>query len=98
MYIVDQANQPENNNKDEEKYRIDHPHEGLADFNLPVSLSLDAPCLGDWRLLVFLLSESVSVGLHNDVHEGFEETEDQPTVQHLDVGGVRKIVVHTDNK
>ena len=37
----------------------------------------------------------MNVGLHYDVHEGFEETEDQPAVDHLDVGGVGEIGVHT---
>ena len=37
-------------------------------------------------------------GLHQDVHEGFEETEDQPAVDHLDVGGVGQIIAHTNNK
>ena len=45
--VVDDTNKPENNDKNEEKCWIDLPHEGLAIFNLPVSLSLDAPCLGD---------------------------------------------------
>ena len=83
-YIVDKTNQPEDKDKDKEKHRIDDPDEGLAEMNLPVSLIL-GPCLGlgDWSL-----SESVYVGLHQGVHEGFEETEDQPAVDHLDVGGV----------
>ena len=37
------------------------------------------------------------VGLHQGVHEGFEETEDQPAVDHLDVGGVGQVGTHTDN-
>ena len=40
----------------------------------------------------------MNVGLHYDVHEGFEETEDQPAVDHLDVGGVGQIGAHTNNK
>ena len=38
------------------------------------------------------------VGLHQDVHKGFEETEDQPAVDHLDVGGVGQVGTHTNNK
>ena len=38
------------------------------------------------------------VGLHQDVHEGFEETEDQPAVDHFDVGGVGQIIAHTKRK
>ena len=40
----------------------------------------------------------MSVGLHDDVHEGFEETEDQPAVDHLDVGGVGQIGAHANFK
>ena len=92
--VVDETNQPEDKDKDEEKHRIDHPHEDLAEINLPVSLIL-APCLGlvDWSL-----SESVYEGLHQGVHEGFEETEDQPAVDHLDVGGVGQLGVHTNKE
>ena len=35
-------------------------------------------------------------GLDQDVHEGFEETEDQPAVQHLDVGGGWEVGAHTN--
>ena len=64
----------------------------MAEIYFPVTLIL-APCLGlgDWSL-----SESVYVGLHQGVYEGFEETEDQPAVDHLDVGGVGQISGHTD--
>ena len=37
------------------------------------------------------------VGLHDDVHEGFEEAEDQPAVDHLDVGGGGEVGAHTNN-
>ena len=37
----------------------------------------------------------MNVGLHDDVQEGFEETEDQPAVDHLDVGGVGQICAPT---
>ena len=60
-YIVDKkTNQPEDKDKDKEKNRIDDPHEGLTEINLPVSLIL-GPCLGLGDLS---LSESVHVGLH----------------------------------
>ena len=36
------------------------------------------------------------VGLHDDVHEGFEETEDQPAVDHLDVSGVWEVGADTE--
>ena len=35
------------------------------------------------------------VGLHDDVHKWFEETEDQPAVDHLDVGCVGQMGAHT---
>ena len=45
--IVDETNQPEGKDKDEEKHRIDHPHEDLAEINLPVTVTVAlAPCLG----------------------------------------------------
>ena len=85
-YVVDETNEPVDNDKEEEKHRIDHSDKDLADINLPVFLIL-APSqgLGDRSHLV-VLSESVSVGLDQDIHEGFQEAEDQPAVDHLDVG------------
>ena len=94
LYIVDETNQPEGEDKKKEKERIDHPHEELAETNLAVTLTL-GPCLG---LGERSLSESVYVGLHQDVHEGLEEAEDQPAVDHLDVGGLREIGVHTKTR
>ena len=44
-HIVDKTNQPEDEDKEEEKDRIEHSHEGLAEINFTVSLIL-APCLG----------------------------------------------------
>ena len=93
-YVVDETNQPEDKNDDKEKYRIDHPHEVLPEIYLSVFLILSPRLgLGDRSL-----SESVHVGLHQGVHEGFKETEDQPAVDHLDVGGVREIGAHTHNQ
>ena len=63
--VVNETNQPEAEDKDDEKHRIDHPHENLAEIDLP-SLGL-----GDWSL-----HESVFVGLHDDVHKRFEEIEE----------------------
>ena len=92
--IVDKTNQPEDEDKNDEKYRIDHLHKGLAEINFPVTLIL-APGLG---LGDRSLPESVYVGLHEGVDKGFEETEDQPAVDHLDVGGVGQIGAHTNNE
>ena len=90
-FIVDETNQPEDEDKNEEKYRIDLPHKDLVKMNFPVSLFL-CPRLG---LGGRSLSESVYVGLHQGVDEGFEETEDQPAVDHLDVGGGGEVGAHT---
>ena len=73
---MDEGNQPENKDEDEEKYGVDHPQEGLADLSLQSS-----------NLFPRVLCQRLPVGLHQDVHEGFEETEDQPDIHHLDVGG-----------
>ena len=54
--------------------------------------------LSGFNLLLVVLFECVHVGLNDDVHERFEETEDQPAVDHLDVGGVGQIAVDTDKK
>ena len=92
--VIDETNQPEDEDVDEKKQRIDHPHKGLTEIYLPIPLIL-APSLG---LGDRSRSHSVYVGLHYDVHEGFEETEDQPAVDHLDVGGVWEIIAHTKNE
>ena len=92
--VIDETNQPEDEDVDEKKQRIDHPHKGLTEIYLPIPLIL-APSLG---LGDRSRSQSVYVGLHYDVHEGFEETEDQPAVDHLDVGGVWEIIAHTKNE
>ena len=90
--VIDETNQPEDEDVDEKKQRIDHPHKGLTEIYLPIPLIL-APSLG---LGDRSHSHSVYVGLNYDVHEGFQETEDQPAVDHLDVGGVGQIAVDTD--
>ena len=40
--------------------------------------------------------EIVHVGGHQDVIEGFDQVEEQPDVDHLDVGGLWKIVADVD--
>ena len=54
---MDETNQPEDEDKDEEKYRIDNLHKVLAEINLPVTATLfQAPGLAfSYRSL--LLSE-----------------------------------------
>ena len=44
-YVVDETNEPVDNDKEEEKHRIDHSDKDLADINLPVFLIL-APSQG----------------------------------------------------
>ena len=90
---MDETGQPEENNKDDEKYWIDHPQEGLTE--LPTNLSVLGPDFPGRNLVTSVLCDRLPVGLHQDVHEGFEETEDQPTVDHLDVGCRGEIGTHT---
>ena len=93
-YVVNETNQPEDKDKNDEKYGVDHSHEGLAVLNLPDTFFF-APCPG---LADLVFSQCVDVGLYQDVHEGFEETEDQPAVDHLDVGRWRQIGIHAMKK
>ena len=90
---MDETGQPEENNKDDEKYWIDHPQECLAD--LPTNLSILGPDFPGRNLVSSVHCDRLPVGLHQDIHEGFEETEDQPAVQHLDVGGGWEVGAHT---
>ena len=89
--VVDETNQPEEKDKDEEKYGIDHPHEGLADLVCNSSHLFLGPDL----TFVGVLDERLPVGLHEDVHEGFEEADDQPPVHHLDVSRRGEVGAHT---
>ena len=84
---MDETGQPEENNKDDEKYWIDHPQEGLAELASNLSLLFLGPDFPGTDLVTRVLCDRLPVGLHQDVHEGFEETEDQPDIHHLDVGG-----------
>ena len=95
--VVDETDYPEDNYKDNEKYRIDHSHEGLADFHFHVCLLFLCPDLLSINLFprVLLLRLPVYVGLYDDVHEGFEETEDQPAVDQLDIGRRGEVGAHT---
>ena len=104
---MNETNEPENQNKYDEEYWINHSQEGQPDFPLWLlllhprlpSILFRCPGLSDLTLLLLVvLSEGVYVGLHQDIHEGFEETEDQPAVDHLDVGGVGQLGVHTNKE
>ena len=100
---MNETYEPENQNKYDEEYWINHSQEGQAEFPLWLVLLrpfilFRNPGLSGFVLLLLVLSESVYVGLHQDVHEGFEETEDQPAVDHLDVGGGGQIIAHTNKK
>ena len=100
---MNQTNQPENQDKYSEECWINHSQEGQTEFPIwlfhrPGNPVLLGPDLPSFDLHQVVVSERVNVGLHDDVHEGFEETEDQPAVDHLDVGGVGQIGAHTNNK
>ena len=59
---MDETNQPEYEDKDEEKYRVDNLHKVLAEINLPVTAALfQAPglafsdrslLLSEWNTLI----------------------------------------------
>ena len=101
--VVGETHEPEHKDEDHEEYRVDNPHEFqanpppvlLVSRGVSVFLSpppdLTVPLSSQW-------SEGLDVGLHDDVHERFEETEDEPAVDHLDVGGVGEIIAHTHNQ
>ena len=59
-YVVNETNQPEDKDKNDEKYGVDHSHEGLAVLNLPDTFYF-APCPG---LADLVFSQCVNVGLH----------------------------------
>ena len=48
----------------------------------------------DLSFVVYL--ETVHVRRHQDVVEGLDQVEEQPDVDHLDVGGLGKVVADTD--
>ena len=84
---MEETDQPEDEDKYDEKYGIDHPHEGLADLAFHLSILFLGPGFPGLILFPRVLCQRLPVGLHQDVHEGFEETEDQPDVHQLQVGG-----------
>ena len=94
---MDETDQPEHDNKGGEKCRIESSEELCAEFDLPVVVTFSRPGYSLLNLLR-ILSECLNVGLDDDVHEGFEETEDQPAVDHLDVGSGGEVSAHTDIK
>ena len=69
--------------------------EFIIDCSIVVTLARPGYSL---LILLRILSECLNVGLHDDVHEGFEETEDQPAVDHLDVSSGGEVGTHTDIK
>ena len=48
--------------------------------------------------MIYLIgnSEGLNVGLEKYVNEGFEEVEDEPSINHLDVGSLGEIVAYAD--
>ena len=45
---------------------------------------------------ILFMPEGVHVGVDQDLDEGQQEVEDQPDVDHLDVGRFRQVVRHVD--
>ena len=52
------------------------------------------PMVVDFPIIIHL--EVIHVGRHQDVIEGLDQVEEQPDVDHLDVGGLGKVVADTD--
>ena len=48
--------------------------------------------------MIYLIrnSEGLNVGLEKNVSEGFEEVEDEPCINHLDVGSLGEVVAYAD--
>ena len=65
----------------------------MADLACNLSLLFLGPDL--MVVGVGVLGQRLPVGLHQDVNEGFEETDDQPTVHHLDVSRRGEVGAHT---
>ena len=63
-------------------------------FTIVTTNSASDPVMVDLPLLVHL--EVVHVGRHQDVVERLDQVEEQPDVDHLDVGGLGKVVANTD--
>ena len=87
--IVKCTSKPEGGDKGDEDTGIDDSQDLLTEPNPPLFL---LPCPG----LTGGVPECLDVGLENDVHEGLEEAEDEPAVDHLDVGGRGKVHAHTE--
>ena len=94
-----EPHKPENKEKHHEKYWVDNSHEFQANLLPKILVSRGSSSPPDLHVLLrclWLRSESLYVGLDDDVHEGLEETEDEPAVDHLDVGGVGEAGVDTE--
>ena len=63
-------------------------------FLIVTTNSARDPVMVDFTLLVHL--EVVHVGRHQDVVERLDQVEEQPDVDHLDVGGLWKVVADID--
>ena len=87
--IVKCTSKPEGGDKGDEDTGIDDSQDLLAELNPSLCL---LPCPG----LNGGVPECLDVGLEDDVHEGLEEAEDEPAVDHLDVGGGGKVDAHTE--
>ena len=63
-------------------------------FTIVTTNSASDPVMVDLPLLVHL--EVVHVGRHQDVVERLDQVEEQPDVDHLDVGGLGQVVADVD--
>ena len=71
---------PKYHNENSEECRIDDTQEKLTESYLLFSVPLHP------ALVSLVVPESLDVRLEDDVHEGLGEAEDEPAVDHLDVG------------
>ena len=99
---MDEPHQPEHEDEGGEKTGIESFEKLRTELDLPVFVSFPTrpgySLLSPVHCLLRLLSECLDEGLHQDVREGFQEAEDQPAVNHLDVGPGGQIGAHTVDK
>ena len=71
----------------------------LEDFTIQVPIIVNAHTASDSMVIYFpffVHLQIVHVGRREDVVEGLDQVEEQPDVDHLDVGGLRKVVTDVD--
>ena len=87
--IVNCTGKPEGDEEHNENTGIDDSQDHSTELYPPLCL-LPSPGLAGG------LPQRLDVGLEDDVHEGLEEAEDEPAVDHLDVGGGGQVNAHTE--